>query len=211
MVADMRKEYMQAGLSEADVHENPMVQFDRWFQQALAGNVHEPNAMTLATVDANGRPAARIVLLKGYSDAGLVFFTNYESRKGQALAVNPWAAVIFYWPELERQVRVEGAVSKATAADADAYYQSRPLGSRLGAWASPQSRVIADRQVLADNLEMATKQFGERVPRPPFWGGYVVVPDRMEFWQGRPSRLHDRICYRRDAQTAPWTRERLAP
>jgi pyridoxamine 5'-phosphate oxidase len=211
MVADLRKEYTQAGLSEADVQDTPMAQFGVWFQQALDANIHEPNAMTVATVDASGRPSARIVLLKGFSEAGLVFFTNYESRKGQALAAHPYAALIFYWPELERQVRVEGPVSKVPAADADAYFDSRPKGSRLGAWASPQSRVIASRTVLEDNLAMATKQFAERVPRPPFWGGYLVTPELVEFWQGRPSRLHDRLRYRRDEATEAWVCERLAP
>lgn len=211
MVADLRKEYTQAGLSEADVQDTPMAQFGVWFQQALDANIHEPNAMTVATVDASGRPSARIVLLKGFSEAGLVFFTNYESRKGQALAAHPYAALIFYWPELERQVRIEGPVSKVPAADADAYFDSRPKGSRLGAWASPQSRVIASRTVLEDNLAMATKQFAERVPRPPFWGGYLVTPELVEFWQGRPSRLHDRLRYRCDEATQSWVCERLAP
>lgn len=209
-VADMRKDYTQHGLLEAEAAHDPFVQFSRWFDQAVVAQIHEPNAMTVATVDADGRPSARIVLLKGYDPRGFAFYTNYESRKGQALATHPYAALIFYWPELERQIRIDGRVEKVAAAEADAYYRSRPVGSRLGAWASPQSRVIADRDVLEDALEQTKAAYGEYEPsRPPFWGGYRVVPDAVEFWQGRPSRLHDRLRYRlHDGQ---WLRERLAP
>ena len=209
-VADMRKDYTQHGLLEAEASQNPFEQFARWFDQAVAAKIHEPNAMTVATVDPDGRPSARIVLLKGFDERGFAFYTNYESRKGQALAVHPYAALIFYWPEFERQIRIEGRIEKVGAAEADTYYRSRPVGSRLGAWASPQSRVIADRVALEGALEHVKSEYGEHEPsRPPFWGGYRVVPDAVEFWQGRPSRLHDRLRYR--LQDGLWLRERLAP
>lgn len=209
-VADMRKEYTQQGLHERDVAEEPIEQFQRWFSQALAANIHEPNAMTLATIDTRQRPTARIVLLKGFDARGFVFYTNYESHKGVALAKHPFAALIFYWPELERQIRVEGSVTKVDAAEADAYYQSRPRGSRIGAWSSPQSQVIPDREFLEQHVDAMQAQFAAgETPRPPFWGGYRVIPDTIEFWQGRPSRLHDRICYTRTADH--WQINRLAP
>lgn len=209
-VADMRKEYTQQGLHEHDVASDAIEQFQRWFDQARNANVHEPNAMTLATVDARQRPTARIVLLKGVDARGFVFYTNYESHKAAALATHPYAALIFYWPELERQVRIEGSVSKVDATEADTYFHSRPLGSRLGAWSSPQSQVIPDRDFLAHQVESMQAQFREHMPpRPPFWGGYRVIPDRLEFWQGRPSRLHDRICY--SLTTDGWHIARLAP
>jgi pyridoxamine 5'-phosphate oxidase len=209
-IADMRKDYTQDGLLERDAATDPIVQFGIWFDQARAASGHEPNAMTVATVDADGRPSARIVLLKGYDARGFVFFTNYESRKGLALTAHPYAALIFYWPEFERQVRIEGRVDKVAAAEADAYYHSRPRGSRLGAWASPQSRVIADRAALeAVSAQVTAAYEGQEPSRPPFWGGYRVVPDCIEFWQGRPSRLHDRLVYR--LHEGAWVRERLAP
>lgn len=209
-VADMRKEYTQQGLHERDVAADPIEQFQRWFAQALEAKVHEPNAMTLATVDTRTRPTARIVLLKGFDYRGFTFYTNYESHKGSALAHHPYAALIFYWPELERQIRIEGSVTKVAADEADAYYHSRPHGSRIGAWSSPQSSVIPDREFLDQQVTQMHAQFATgEPPRPPFWGGYRVNPDCIEFWQGRPSRLHDRICYTRTTDT--WQITRLAP
>jgi pyridoxamine 5'-phosphate oxidase len=208
---NLRKEYTQRGLLEDEVAADPAAQFAAWFAAAAASGMREPNAMTLATMGADGRPSARVVLLKGFDQAGFVFFTNYESRKGRELAAGSGAALVFYWPELERQVRVEGAVERVSAAESDAYYESRPLGSRLGAWASPQSRPIAGREELEARLAAATARFGDgEPPRPPHWGGFRVLHEVVEFWQGRPSRLHDRIRYRRDASGA-WLIERLAP
>jgi pyridoxamine 5'-phosphate oxidase len=204
-----RKDYMQAGLRETEVADNPIDKFTQWLTQAMEANMHEPYAMTLATVDADNRPSARVVLLRGVDTRGFVFFTNYESRKGQALAAYPLAALLFYWPELERQVRIEGVVHQIDAQESDAYFHSRPLGSRLGAWASPQSQTIASREELERRLADASARYGEHPPRPPFWGGYRVQPDTVEFWQGRPSRLHDRVVY--TLVDGVWQLRRVAP
>jgi pyridoxamine 5'-phosphate oxidase len=208
--ADLRRDYARAGLSEAAAAADPLAQFERWFGEALAAGLPEPNAMTLATATPDGRPSARVVLLKGFDARGFVFFTNRHSRKGRELAANPHAALAFFWPELERQVRVEGVVTPTGDAESDAYFASRPLASRLGAWASPQSEVIAGRDVLDRNLAELAGRLGGDVPRPPHWGGYRVRPDAVEFWQGRPSRLHDRLRYARRPEGG-WLRERLAP
>ncbi|MBS0444162.1 MAG: pyridoxamine 5'-phosphate oxidase [Proteobacteria bacterium] len=209
-IADLRKSYERDELDESASAADPLQQFERWFQQALAAELPEPNAMTVATVGADGRPSTRVVLIKGYDARGIVWYTNYDSRKGRELAGNPHAALQFHWVELERVVRIEGRVEKVDAAESDAYYQSRPLDSRIGAWASPQSQVIASRAVLVANAARYGAQYLLHPPRPPHWGGFRLVPDRWEFWQGRKSRLHDRLRYRLD-EAGAWVRERLAP
>ncbi len=208
-LADLRKSYERAELDESASLADPLAQFELWLQQAISGELPEPNAMTLATVGADGRPSTRVVLIKGCDSRGIVWFTNYDSRKGRELAAHPQAALQFHWVELERVVRIEGQVEKVDAAESDAYFASRPLDSRIGAWASPQSEVISSRSVLVANAARYGAQYLLNPPRPPHWGGYRLVPDRWEFWQGRRSRLHDRLRYRLEAQQ--WIRERLAP
>jgi pyridoxamine 5'-phosphate oxidase len=208
-IADLRKSYERAELDESASHPDPLAQFGQWLQEAIAAELPEPNAMTLATVDASLRPSTRVVLIKGLDERGIVWYTNYDSRKGQDLAGNPYAALQFHWVELERVVRIEGRVEKVSAEQSDAYYASRPLDSRLGAWASPQSQVIAGRSVLVANAAQYAARFALAPPRPPHWGGYRLQPDRWEFWQGRKSRLHDRLRYRLEGSV--WVRERLAP
>jgi pyridoxamine 5'-phosphate oxidase len=208
-IADLRKSYERAELDESASLDDPLAQFELWLQQAISGELPEPNAMTVATVGADGRPSTRVVLIKGCDARGIVWFTNYQSRKGRELAVHPFAALQFHWVELERVVRIEGRVEQVDAAESDAYFKSRPLDSRIGAWASPQSEVISSRGVLVANAARYGAQFLLNPPRPPHWGGYRLVPDRWEFWQGRKSRLHDRLQYR--SQDGVWIRERLAP
>jgi pyridoxamine 5'-phosphate oxidase len=210
-LSDLRREYTLAGLKESDLDPNPFKQFDIWFQQALAAGLPEPNAMTLATATLDGKPSARIVLLKGFDEGGFVFFTNYESQKGRELLANPRAALVCYWIELERQVRISGAVSRVSAEESEEYFQSRPLGSQLGAWASQQSEVVGGRKILEDKLEQLTREYQTKpVPLPPHWGGYRVAPETLEFWQGRPNRLHDRLRYTRQS-SSQWLIERLSP
>lgn len=210
-ISDIRKDYKLKSLSENDVAADPIEQFGSWWNEALQSELEEVNAMTLATATADGRPSARIVLLKDYSEEGFVFFTNYESHKGEEMKSNPHVALVFFWAALERQVRIEGTVEKVPAADSDAYFMSRPRGSRIGAWASPQSKVIEGREVVEKKVSALEQQFGEGdIPRPGHWGGYIVKPVLVEFWQGRPSRLHDRICYTTNG-AGGWTIERLAP
>jgi pyridoxamine 5'-phosphate oxidase len=208
-IANLRKSYEKAELGETNSHADPFQQFGLWLQQAIDGQLPEPNAMTLATVGSDLRPSTRIVLIKGLDERGVVWYTNYGSRKGQELGGNPFAALQFHWVELERVVRIEGVVEKVSDAESDAYFDSRPLDSRIGAWASPQSQVIDGRGTLVANAAKYAAQFMLQPPRPPHWGGYRLKPEVWEFWQGRKSRLHDRLRYRLDA--GQWTRERLAP
>ena len=208
-LADMRKSYQQAELLEAQALAEPLKQFELWLNQALQAEVPEANAMTLATVGSDLRPSTRVVLIKGFDERGLVWFTNYDSRKGQELAGNPFAALQFHWVELERVVRIEGRVDKISEAESDAYFHSRPLDSRIGAWASPQSQVISSRAELLTNAAGYAAKFLLQPPRPPHWGGYRLVPDRWEFWQGGVARLHDRLVYR--SEHGHWVKERLAP
>jgi pyridoxamine 5'-phosphate oxidase len=207
--ANLRQEYMRSGLSESQADADALRQFERWFEDAVRAGVPLPNAMTLATVSAAGKPSARIVLLKGIEREGFVFYTNYRSRKGRELDANGAACLVFMWSELERQVRIEGRVDKVSAADSDAYFATRPLGARLSAWASAQSERVQDRPLLEQALEDAKRRHGEKPPRPPQWGGYRVIPDEIEFWQGRADRLHDRLLYTRSG--GGWRIERLAP
>jgi pyridoxamine 5'-phosphate oxidase len=210
-IADIRKDYKLASLEEVDVAANPFDQFTSWWNEAVASQIDEVNAMTLATVNATGVPAARIVLLKGYNPDGFIFFTNYESDKGKNLAQNPHAALVFFWKELERQIRIEGTVEKVSAEESDRYFNSRPASSRIGAWASPQSAVIENRTVIEQNVERYSSIFAnDSIERPDHWGGYIVKPTSIEFWQGRSSRLHDRIRYVLE-NSASWKVERLAP
>lgn len=208
----LRENYARQALSETDLLSDPVTQFANWFREAVDSQVREPNAMTLATASRQGRPSARTVLLKGFDTAGFVFYTNYESRKGQELTENPQAALLFTWLDLERQIRIEGLVEKITPAESLAYFQSRPKGSQIGTWASPQSRVIADRSVLEATEAELRSQYAAatNLPLPPFWGGYRLQPDRFEFWQGRPNRLHDRLLYS-SQEAGGWSLERLAP
>ena len=208
-IAALRKSYEKAELDETAADANPLRQFERWLDEALKAKLPEPNAMTLATVGAEGRPSTRVVLIKGLDERGIVWYTNYRSRKGRELAVNPHAALQFHWVELERVVRIEGLVEQVEPALSDAYFASRPLDSRIGAWASPQSEVIASRAVLVTNAAKVGATYLLNPPRPPHWGGYRLLPQRFEFWQGRRSRLHDRLCYQLEGDL--WTRSRLAP
>lgn len=210
-IQNLRQDYRSASLDESEVAENPYQQFEKWFQEALNAQVAEPNAMTLATTTANCVPSARIVLLKEFTDEGFVFYTNYNSKKGREIAESPFAALVFFWPDLERQIRIEGVVETVSEEESDAYFKSRPRGSQLGALTSPQSEMIPNRSYLEDKLAKLTEKYKEKdIQRPEHWGGYRVIPNRIEFWQGRSSRLHDRILYVQEKDQS-WRFERLAP
>lgn len=210
-IADLRKNYAQGGLTEEEAHLNPFEQFRHWFTEAVSAEILEPNAMTLATINEEGKPSARIVLLKKLDDRGFTFFTNYHSNKGKNLEKNPWASLVFLWGELERQVRIEGKVEKITSVESDEYFTRRPIGSQLGAWVSNQSEIIPHREVLEVKLQEVIKKYqGQTIPRPEHWGGFRVVPHLIEFWQGRENRLHDRLCYTL-IDNQHWQRDRLAP
>ena len=209
-IADIRKDYQLKSLTEAEVAKDPFAQFSVWWDEAVGSAIDEVNAMALSTVSAEGRPSSRIVLLKGFDEQGFVFFTNYNSDKGKQIEQQQFVSLLFFWKELERQVRIEGIATKVDPDESDAYFNSRPVGSRLGAWASPQSQKITDRSILEQALESVKAEYGElTIPRPPHWGGYRVTPSRIEFWQGRSSRLHDRILY--EQVDGNWQISRLAP
>lgn len=210
-VADLRKDYTLQDLNEIEVDPNPVIQFQKWFDQACSADVPEPNAMTIATVNSEGKPSARMVLLKDYDEKGFVFYTNYNSRKSQELAANPYAAIVFWWAQLERQVRITGSVEKISARESDEYFHSRPLNSRLGAWTSNQSEIISSREVLEQRLQELQEKYQDlNIPRPSHWGGFRVIPTEIEFWQGRSSRLHDRLSYTQ-CDDGSWKIQRLSP
>jgi pyridoxamine 5'-phosphate oxidase len=209
-IANIRKEYMLQSLLEKDIDQHPINQFEKWWQQAIESKIEEVNAMTLATVNKEGHPAARIVLLKGYDENGFVFFSNYNSDKAKSIESNPNVCLVFFWKELERQIRINGTVEKITEAESDMYFNSRPLVSKIGAWASPQSQELASRIVLENSFNEYQEKFSSKeIARPPYWGGYNVIPNKVEFWQGRPGRLHDRILYTQKEKN--WVINRLAP
>lgn len=210
-ISDLRQNYTLDGLTEAQADSNPFKQFEVWFNQAILAQLNEPNAMTLATVNHEGKPSARMVLLKNFNEDGFVFFTNYESQKGSHLQENPWAALVFWWAQLERQVRIEGKVEKITEQESNEYFQNRPKGSQLGAYASEQSKIIESREILQERLEYFAEKFQDKnIPCPSNWGGFRVIPSKIEFWQGRTNRLHDRLCYTLQ-NDGNWLRQRLSP